>query len=207
MTVITAIAARTIEGQKPYVLMGADSLEITLFPDSEPTINANADKIFKINDKLICYSGRVDTVFISEFINHIKVNDCDLKELHQIAYDYLFEYLRDIEQDEEAKCTIFMACCNNSLPELAEIRINKNDLTNGINIYKQLEEREFIVKVAGSIRVPEDDDLFENMKLNFEKKCPSRKISSVRKVAEEYLRSAAARYPATCNQNIKFDRL
>lgn len=209
MTVLIAIAAKPNNvDQVPYILMGSDSLEIILERDlSEIGRNEDADKIFKINDKLVSISGRLDPIFRSSFLEFLNENDCELNQLYKLAYQYVYDHIENVELNENAKCAIYMGCCNNSTPELVEIIIDKSDLTNATCTYEIAEYDQFIVKMTGSISVPKDDDLSDTFMSRVNKGCPTASLSCVRKAAAEYLKSAAARYPETCNQNIKFKRL
>lgn len=208
MTVLFAMAARPEVGQVPYILMGSDSLEINLDKDRNLiSRNDDAKKIYKINDKLVSYSGRLDTCFREDFLKFLNENDCELSELYKVVYQYVYDYMVNVEIAPDAKCAIYIGCCNNSIPELAEIKIKKSELSKAVHEHYVAEENQYIVKTAGSIRIPEDDDLFDTIIGNLGNSCPTLSLACVRKVAKDYLEKAAARYPETCNQNIKFERL
>lgn len=209
MTVLIAIAANPNDvNQVPYILMGSDSLEINVDRDLRETgRNENADKIYKVNDKLVSISGRLDPGFRSDFLEFLNENDCELSEMYKLAYRYIYEHIKNVEVNETSKCAIFIGCCANSTPELVDIRIKKKDLSNTVCEYHTLEEGQIIANMAGSIKVPEDDDLSDVFMRRVTEGCISASLSCVRIAAKEYLMSAASRYPATCNQNIKFERL
>lgn len=209
MTVLITIAAKPNDvNQVPYILMGSDSLEINVESDlTEISRNENADKIYKVNDKLVSISGRMDPSFRSNFIDFLNEKDCELSELHKLAFQYVYDHMENVEINDEAKYAIFIGCCNNSAPELADIRVKKNDLSNTVCEYLLLENDQIIANFAGSISVPEDDDLSDTFMRRATEGCTSASLSCVRKAAEEYLKSAASRYPDTCNQIIKFERL
>jgi len=209
MTVLIAIAARPNNvDQVPYILMGSDSLEINLERDlTEIGRNEDADKIFKVNDKLVSISGRFDPSFRGSFLEFLNEKDCELARLHKLAYQFVYDHMENVEINDDAKCAIYIGCCTKSTPELVDIRINKNDLSNAVCAYEVAGNEQFIVKMAGSIGVPKDDDLSDTFMSRVTKGCPTASLSCVRKAAEEYLKNAAARYPETCNQNIKFKRL
>ncbi|NCT38607.1 hypothetical protein GTW56_21755 [Bacillus sp. EB93] len=209
MTVLIAIAANPNDvNQVPYILMGSESLEINVDSDlTEISRNENADKIFKINDKLVSISGRLDPGFRSNFLEFLNENDGELSELHKLAFQYVYNHMENVEINDEAKCAIFIGCCNNSAPELADIRVKRSDLSNTVCEYHALEDGQIIANMAGSISVPEDDDLSDAFMRRVTEGCTSASLSCVRRAAEEYLKSAASRYPATCNQIIKFQRL
>lgn len=208
MTVLFAMAARPEVGQVPYILMGSDSLEINLDKDRNLiSRNDDAKKIYKINDKLVSYSGRLDTCFREDFLKFLNENDCELSKLYKLVYQYVYDYMVNVEIAPDAKCAIYIGCCNNSIPELAEIRIKKSELSKAIYKHHVPEKDQLLIKVAGSIREPEDDDLFYSILGNMTERCPDLALPRVRIVAKEYLEKAAARYPETCNQNIKFERL
>ncbi|MBT2701590.1 hypothetical protein J7E79_30545 [Bacillus sp. ISL-40] len=209
MTVLIAIAARPNTGEVPFILMGSDSLEINLDKNlTEIGRNEDAEKIYKINDKLVSVSGRLDPGFISSFLQFLDENDCELSKLYKLAYQYVYEHIVNVEIHADAKCAIYIGCCNNSTPELVDIRIKKNDLSNTVCTYEVAETNgQFIAKMAGSITVPNDDDLFDAFKSRVEERCQTLSLICVRRAAEEYLKKAAARYPDTCNQIIKFERL
>ncbi|GAB6553203.1 hypothetical protein ACQVSN_07030 [Bacillus mobilis] len=208
MTVLIAIAANPNTDQVPYILMGSDSLEINL--DKDLTLmsrNEDANKIYKIKDKSVSISGRFDPSFRNSFLEFLQEKDCELSKLHKLAYQYVYEHMVNVEINPDAKCAIYIGCCNNSVPELVEIRIKKSDLSSTVCTYEVAEKNQFIVKIAGSIRVPNDDDLSDQFMSRVAERCPTLSLTCVRRAAEEYLKKAAARYPETCNQNIKFERL
>lgn len=207
MTVLIAIAANPSEGQVPYILMGADSLEITSDPALGTTVkDEQYKKIYKLKDKLVSVSGRFDKIFTDSFLSFLEENDDKLSVLYKKAYEYVYDYMENVEPHEEAKCGIYIGCCNNSTPELAEIRMKKNDIANAFHEYQVPKPNQFIVNFAGSIHVPEDDDLADAFKKRV-LDSQSLGLTGVRKAAEDYLKKAASRYPDTCNQNIVFERL
>jgi hypothetical protein len=56
------------------------------------------------------------------------------------------------------------------------------------------------------LKVPDDDDLAEAFLKRVQNSQDLNRLG-VRMAAEEYLKKAAARYPETCNQKIRFKRL
>ena len=210
MTVLVVVAANPSSHQVPYVLMGADSLEVTLEKDEtkSPIKNENANKIYRFNDKLMVYSARLDTAFREHFLTFLRENDCELSKLYKLAYQFVYDYMKNVEQHPDAKCAIYIGCNNNSTPEIAEIKMKKSELSKAVYGHYYVPEDGLIGYVGGSVdNDAQDKDLYEEWDNRIQKGCSNAALSCVKKVARDYLSKGAARYPETCNQNFKFESL
>src|SRR5690625_3523605 len=110
MTVLLTVAVRPKDGLKPYLLMGSDSLQIkghSIFSDDGEVMDVevvsrdeNYQKIFKVNDKLIGITGRYNEELTSLLVTYLKDNDTQIKELTQLALNYVREYITNDDSIE-----------------------------------------------------------------------------------------------------------
>lgn len=208
MTILIAVAVKPGDGLQPYLLMGSDSLKLEA--DSELNIksrNDNAQKIFKINKKLISVAGRTDSIFIELLLEFIEKNDGEITSLTKKVSRFIKKYLIQIDPFEESKCSVYIGECEAGNPKLAHIEMRKADLPKYKSKIMELPQiNSFVAGVAGSIKVPDDDDLYDAFVVKVGN-CVNLNFGCVKRAAKEYLERAAARYPKTCNQNIQIETL
>jgi len=216
MTVLLTVAVRPKDGLKPYLLMGSDSLQIkghSIFSDDGEVMDVevvsrdeNYQKIFKVNDKLIGITGRYNEELTSLLVTYLKDNDTQIKELTQLALNYVREYITNDDSIEYQRVTVTMGSCENSRPRISYIEVDTRDLPETIiDVCEVGKIGSFVPVFAGNRKNTKDlQEAFNgrvlNDGINFN-------ITVVRRAAKEYLEKAAARYPETCNQNIVFERL
>lgn len=205
MTVLLAVVVKPNPetGISPYILMGSDSLRIDADDDlSNQRRYEDARKVFRVNDKLISMSGRVNSNFHDGFIEFIRENDCEITDLADLTLAHIKQHMSENELYEDAKFAVFIGSCIDANPKIALIQVNKNNLENTTHNIMQLSSYGFAPLPAGSISITRDNDLIQTFK---ERVGANLNLSNVEQAAREYLMRAASRYPETCNQNTKIE--
>ena len=150
-------------------------------------------------------AGRMNSNFLNDFLEYIKVNDCNISDLSKKCKDFIIEYVSDNETYEDAKCAVYIGSCENANPKLAFIEVKKANLPKyRFEFMEPSQVNSFVPGFAGSIKVPDDNDLSEAFVTRLQNNCLNKNLICVKKAARAYLENAAARYPDTCNQNIQF---
>lgn len=207
ISVLVAIAVKPKDGLKPYLLMGSDSKEVLIEAvplvsgelDFKISTNENKEKIFRVNDILVGMTGKHDDTLMVSFIEHLRENDMEFEKLSYLSFDYIKKYVEN-ENRYDALCAVTMGCCKNSKPILTRFTVDKTKLTDANIRIIEPPDNNCIPSYSGkSVGL---DDLREK----FEKGVRDSiniNLVAVKKTATEYLKAAAARYPETCNQNIR----
>jgi len=214
MSVLVAIIANPSQVHKPYFLMGSDSKKVNAVPifnkDNEildyeiVSTDEDAEKIFEINDKLIGMAGHYDFELTECFIKFLQENDGEIDDLAELAFIYLKDKIHNDKLLPNSRCVVIIGCCNNSKPKLAYLVADKiNSRSEGKQVVEP-KEGECYPFFSGNSSISKDlqEKLIEGVKC-----CIDYNLPSVKKTAIEYLKAAAARYPETCNQNIKIKYL
>jgi len=208
VTVLLAIAVKPHPetGLIPYILMGSDSLKINTNNElSNQSRDEDAKKIFRVNDKLISMSGRIDTNFYDGIIEFIRQNDCEITDLSNLVLTHIKHHMSENERYEDARFAVYIGSCINATPKLAFIEVEKNNLENHKLTIMEPPINGFVPGFAGSISVPQDDDLSYAFIERVRNNCDNLNLTCVKRAAKDYLEKAAERYPERCNQNIKFE--
>ncbi|MEK4011125.1 hypothetical protein [Peribacillus sp. FSL M8-0224] len=118
-------------GINPYLLMGSDSLRINVNVNdnlSNQIRIENERKVFRINDKLVSMSGRVDSKFHDGFIEFIRENDCEITHLAELTLNHIKQHMSENEVNEGAKFVVLIGSCTDANPRLFSIWVDKNNL-------------------------------------------------------------------------------
>lgn len=214
MTVLLAIAVKPF-GDRPYFLMGSDSLRLIkqpIYSDDNEFLGyeedciriENSQKIFRINDKLVGMTGRFNFHFTEVFLNKLQEQDCEIEQLAYIAANIIKEHLTaDEEILHNQRITVTMGSCNKGNPKIAYIEAETDHLPKVIVDVADAPLQNAVHRISGNTKNTKDLEVeFINQisKTNL-------RISTVRKYATKYLKMAAERNSETCNQNIVFERL
>lgn len=209
MSVLVAIMASPTQEQKPYFLMGSDSKKVNAMPvfnkdnkiiDYEiVSTDEDAEYIFEINDKLVGMVGYYDFEITESFIKFLQENDREIDDLAELAFSYLKDKIHN-DKLLHSRCVVIIGCCHNSKPKLAYIVADKiNSRSEGKQVVEP-KEGECYPFFSGNSSISKD---LQEKFIEGVKGCIHYNLPSVKKTAIEYLKAAAARYPETCNQNIK----
>ncbi|MEF2097308.1 hypothetical protein V3595_22065 [Bacillus sp. CFBP9009] len=212
MTVLLSVLVKPNPetGITPYLLMGSDSLRINVDVDANDNLFneiriENERKVFRVNDKLVSMSGRVDPKFYDGFIEFIRKNDCEITQLADLTLNHIKQHMSEKESNEGAKFVALIGSCTDANPRLFSIRADKNNLGQAAVMPMYLDGYGRIGQYpAGSIDFNKDIDLLETFK---ERVGDNFDVTNVEQAAREYLSSAASRYPKTCNQKINIEIL
>lgn len=207
MTIIITLAVKPKPGTrtKPYVLMGADSLKILANNDLSGQIRVEDErKIFKVNDKLICMSGSVDTNFYNGFIDFIRENDRNISELADLVLEHIKNHMFTNETYEHARFATYIGCCKDGIPKIAHIQFSKNTPNQHICYIREPQNGNYETIPGGNFDFSTDADILKEFK---DKVKDNLELNAVQSVARDLLEKAADRHPETCNKNIKFEIL
>lgn len=210
MTVIIGLAVVPSDGLKPYFLMGSDSKQVDLMEDDEGNhsyeINENAEKIYKVNGRLIGIAGKVPYNLRADYVSFLEEQDGNLESVCKLSVDYLKKYIKNYRHDTEIKmrCTIIIGACEKNQPEIARIEVDESNLSKAYYSTYKMDKVGFLPAYIG---ISEVEDLQREFENRVQKNSINYNILAVKKAATEYLKKAAERKPETCNQEIKFERL
>lgn len=191
-------------GINPYLLMGSDSLRINVNVNdnlSNQIRIENERKVFRINDKLVSMSGRVDSKFHDGFIEFIRENDCEITHLAELTLNHIKQHMSENEVNEGAKFVVLIGSCTDANPRLFLYGLIKTTLGK-LELCLWTLVVMVLVNTQHSISFQGDIDLLHTFK---ERVGDNYDLTNVEQAAREYLLSAASRYPKTCNKNINIE--
>ena len=216
MTVLLTVAVNPSNNDKPYILMGSDSLQIKghgIYSDEGELIDIDEyyrddryEKKFEINRKLIGLTGRYNEDFNELILNSIKENDVNAVEMSKLLHDYTKKLVESDKDIENQRITITIGTIEKGVPILSYIEVDTRDLPETILDTIELKQKGSFVPVFAGNR-KKTIDLQENFNQRVMNNSINFNMTSVRKAANEYLVKSAERYPLTCNTNITFKRL
>jgi hypothetical protein len=211
MSVLVTIAVRPSNGLKPYVLIGSDSKRVNstvdYTDDLEPiynicSIEEDSKKIFKISNMLIGMAGHFNVLLTDKllmFLEEQEEKNTEINDLFMKTYNFIQNEVYSDNDIINGRCVVTIAACQNNIPKIVYIAADKINPSESCYFIKELNEGEFIPIFTGNSK--NLDDLKEKFIYQINN-CINYNLPSVKRTVIEYLKSAAARHPETCNQNI-----
>lgn len=209
MSVLLAVAVRPKIG-KPYALIGVDSKRVkgVLKSDDNSNLNnldiieiqENYEKAFKLNNFIYGFTGMADDEVIELIKEYMSNNDKPLDMILPKLELYVKNILKDNNSMKNQRIVITLAGRFNNEVILGQIQADKDGEIIDINSgYLPINKTSYIEIFAGRTREYDLQKEFKEMMNS----STSLQKQTIIKFMRKYLKKAAARYPKTCNQNIR----
>jgi hypothetical protein len=217
MTILAALAVNPGNGEKPYVLIAADSKAVTtdvifdkekgMLIEGKPETEEDAKKVFKpLPNLIIGISGTIPYTFEMVLVDFIKNNistDSELDKASRIIYEWIVAVLKP-EKYPKHSVEIIIGGYLNSVPALSFFGIGhgKTDTEIKYRIAQPGQIFPVLPTLGEDIDNKLRDKLRERIGLN-----PLSNITAVRRALTQFVVEAAAERPETCNDVVTVERL
>lgn len=207
MTIVLAILVEPKNNQKPFVIFGSDSLQVSYqiegSTETEIGKDENQQKIFEIHNSLIAFTGNVQRGFISEIMKFLIGNSSektDISTLLEIAKGYVMSHLKE---SSTKYITITIGTLDtDGKPKLKNWKVEKaNETKEESHSLETSNEKPFRFLTVG-MEAP--DNLMDSLENDINNEDD---FDTVMKNAKKFLGNVAILYPDECNQNIKLKAL
>lgn len=203
MTIITALIMNPENNQEPFVVFGSDSLQVDFLIEgvNKKIVGRyeNQQKIFKLQNSLIAFTGNFEEGLIYEILDYLESNtskESDIFYLIEIAKEFLLSRLVG-STTEYITITIGTIGADGN-PKLVNFIINNgNEIEYETKLLELRTGVPFKFMTAG-VEVP--DELFNSLARELDGEY---ELKIVTLCLEKFLKEVAKLYPDTCNQNIK----